>query len=168
MPAEMAGLPAWAWFDLGYFVSAWVLFILWKRHSRQPLPIVPESWLGKGQLFYLGLLWLLVVGNFERALVAFRAERLVTEGVLYLVALACTIVLLLARAQSGDSSNERPAPRAARRRPGLATVAAVGLVAATVSIVADWAIVRAIYGDNFAGHSRLHIRFGPRATTNQP
>jgi hypothetical protein len=32
--------------------------------------------------------------------------------------------------------------------------------------VIDWAIVRGIYGDRFAGHSGLHIRFGPGATTH--
>ena len=32
--------------------------------------VVPASWLGKGQLLYLGLLWWLVTGNFERALLA--------------------------------------------------------------------------------------------------
>ena len=55
-------------------------------------------------------------------------------------------------------------------RPGLQTgtgdrrwpaTVAVGLTAATLSIVADWAIVRAIYGDRFAGHARLHTRFRP-------
>ncbi len=55
----------------------------------------------------------------------------------------------------------------ARPRPGLAGVVAAGLVAAAVSIVVDWAVVRAIYGDRFAGHARQHIRFGPKATTHR-
>jgi hypothetical protein len=168
MPAEMAGIPSWAWFDLGYLATALVLLSLWVCHRRRPLAIVPESWLGKGQLLYLVLLWMVVVFNFERALVAFQAQRLVTEGVLYLVALACMLVLLLSPPISVVSSNERPALLAVRDRSRLATVVAVGLVAALVSIVADWAIVRAIYGDRFAGHAGLHIRFGPRATINQP
>ncbi|MGH9752871.1 MAG: hypothetical protein ACREA2_08800 [Blastocatellia bacterium] len=39
-----------------------------------------------------------------------------------------------------------------------------------VSVVADWGIVRAIYGDTFAGFSGKHIRFGPdaTATTEKP
>jgi hypothetical protein len=49
----------------------------------------------------------------------------------------------------------------------LAGIVAAGTCAAIVSIVADWAIVRAIYGDHFAGHAGLHIRFGPKATINQ-
>ena len=42
----------------------------------------------------------------------------------------------------------------------------IGVAAALIMIVADWAIVRAIYGDRFAGHSGKHIRFGPNATTH--
>jgi hypothetical protein len=168
MPAEMAGLPAWAWFDLGYVVAACVLFILWKRNMRQALAIVPESWLGKGQLLYLVLLWLLVVGNFERALVAFRAERLVTEGVLYLVAALCTLIVLLSPVEGFIFAHDQPVPTVALGRPGLAAVAGVGLVAASISIMGDWAIVRAIYGDRFAGHASLQIRFGPRATIDPP
>jgi hypothetical protein len=34
-------------------------------------------------------------------------------------------------------------------------------------ILTDWAIVRAIYGDRFAGHAGKHIRFGPNATTQR-
>jgi hypothetical protein len=41
---------------------------------------------------------------------------------------------------------------------------ATGLAAALASIAIDWAVVRGIYGDRFAGHAGLHIRFGPNAT----
>jgi hypothetical protein len=53
-------------------------------------------------------------------------------------------------------------------RSRLAGIVAVGLTAATLSIFADWLIVRAIYGDRFAGHARLHTRFRTTATTNAP
>ncbi len=163
MPAEMAGLSAGAWFDLGYLALALAIYALWFRHRWRPLPIVPASWLGKGQLVYLGLLWSVVVFNFERAIVAFAAQRLVTEGVLYLVALACTLVLLCATDRGDVPPDIKPRPPATGQRSGLAAI-----VAAILSIVADWAVVRAVHGDQFAGHARLHIRFGPRATINQP
>ena len=51
-----------------------------------------------------------------------------------------------------------PAPRAIGR-----AVLACG-AAAVLAVVLDWGIVRAIYGDRFAGHANLHIRFGPKAT----
>ncbi|MFI5460083.1 MAG: hypothetical protein ACHRXM_32085 [Isosphaerales bacterium] len=165
MPAEMAGVAAWVWFELGYVLLALSMLALFLRHRQRPLPIVPESWLGKGQLLYVGFLWWLVAGNFVRALVSFEAERLVTEGVIYLVALACTLILLLS-SDSARTPADQPPP-ALRGRMGLTTLVAVGLVAAILSIVADWAVVRAIYGDQFAGHAGLHIRFGPKATINQ-
>ena len=62
-----------------------------------------------------------------------------------------------------------PKPQAAAsKRRGLAATVAAGSIVAILSIVADWAVVRAIHGDRFAGHAGLHIRFGPRATISRP
>ena len=47
---------------------------------------------------------------------AFRPERLVTEGVLYLVALACTLVLLLAPGQTDEPTKRETWTPAARGR----------------------------------------------------
>ena len=44
----------------------------------------------------------------------------------------------------------------------------MGAVAALLAVLADWAIVRGLYGDRFAGHAGLSIRFGPNATTSGP
>ena len=97
MPAEMVGISASAWFNLGYILMALTLVALWLRHTRKLLAIVPPTALGRGQMLYVVLLWWLVVGNFERALVAFTAQRLVTEGVIFVVALVCTFLLLSGR-----------------------------------------------------------------------
>jgi hypothetical protein len=164
VPAEMGGLAASTWFDLGYVLAALTLLALLMRHARRPLPVVPASSLGRGQCLYLGLLWWLVVGNFERAVVAFTPERLVTEGVLYVVALACTL-LILAAPPAVDATTE--APPKAWSRPSLIATIAAGLLAAAIAIVVDWAVVRAIYGDRFAGYARKHIRFGPNATIHR-
>ncbi|MGH9937118.1 MAG: hypothetical protein ACREAM_12775, partial [Blastocatellia bacterium] len=61
--------------------------------------------------------------------------------------------------------DQKPSIRPAADFPALIkkTVAA-GLIATAVSIAADWGIVRAIYGDTFAGFAGQHIRFGPTAT----
>jgi hypothetical protein len=61
-----------------------------------------------------------------------------------------------------------PKPQAASKRRGLAATVAAGSIAAILSLVADWAVVRAIHGDRFAGHAGLNIRFGPRATISRP
>jgi hypothetical protein len=44
---------------------------------------------------------------------------------------------------------------------------AVGLMATVLSIAVDWAMVRAVWGNQFAGHAALHIRFGPNATATK-
>jgi hypothetical protein len=54
-----------------------------------------------------------------------------------------------------------------RARMKLVGTVAIGAAAAILSIVADWAVVRAIYGDRFAGHAGLHVRFGPKASISQ-
>jgi hypothetical protein len=160
VPAEMAGLSAAAWFDLAYIGIALTFLTLLLRHRRRPLAIVPPGALGRGQLLYIVLLWWLVAGNFERIVVAFRAERLVTEGVIGAVALACTLIVLA----WPPPTRAAPAPAAGAGRPRLARTVAAGLIAAAGAIVFDWAVVRAIYGDRFAGHADLHVRFGPNAT----
>jgi hypothetical protein len=167
LAAEMAGIAAWIWFELGYMLLAVAMLVLFVRHRQRPLPIIPESRLGKCQLLYVGLLWWMVIGNFARALVSFTAVRLVTEGVIYLVALACTLILLTAPDSAGPPPERAAAPRDLHARPGLMATVAVGLLAAVLAVVGDWVIVRAIYGDRFAGHAGRHIRFGPSATINR-
>jgi hypothetical protein len=46
----------------------------------------------------------------------------------------------------------------------------MGAGAALIAVLVDWAIVRGlyVYGDRFAGHAGLSIRFGPNATTWGP
>jgi hypothetical protein len=162
VPAVMAGLSAQAWFDLAYAAMAAIIIWLMLRHRRQPLEFIPSSGLGRGQLFYLVFLWWMVIGNFERAVVAFTAQRLITEGVIFLNAGLCTLILL-----SGW-----PVPVAAVEPKTdpigfgvlLKRAVAAGLICAALSLVADWGITRAMYGDQQAAGAAKHIRFGPNAT----
>ena len=163
MPETMAGLSAGAWFDLASLLIAVSFLTLLVRQARRPLAIVPSSPMGRGQLLYVVLLWWLVAGNFERALVHFTASRLVTEGVIGAVALACTLIVLA----WPPPDRAAPVGSADIDRPWLLRTIAAGLIAAAVAIVFDWAVVRAVYGDRFAGHASLHIRFGPNATIHQ-
>ncbi len=154
----MYGLPLATWFNLGYAALAVAVLVPLIRHLRRPVPVIPPSPVGKGQLLYLVFLWWMVVGNLDRILPGFVEQRLVTEGVLHLNACLCTLLVLLGAGARRDVAPTEPAPRAIRR------AVLVGGVAAVVAIGLDWGIVRAIYGDRFAGHASLHIRFGPRAT----
>jgi hypothetical protein len=166
IPAEMYGISAWLWFELAAFVVASGVIILLVRHTRRPLAVVPADPLGQGQGLYLILLATMVIGNFERALVGFADQRLVTEGVIHLNAVIAAVMLL---------TNDRPARRASElalsgQHTGMPVnwfrLVGLGLFSALLSIALDWGVVRTIYGDRFAGHAGYHVRFGPNATTS--
>ncbi|WP_165067335.1 hypothetical protein [Paludisphaera rhizosphaerae] len=168
VPATMYGIAAEHWFDLGFTLAAATLFILMIRHDRRPFAVVPESPLGRGQALFLMLLAIVVVGNFEKAVVKFADQRLITEGVIYANALLCSIILLAA-SPARDETTPAPTPKTFAGRPvRWRRVVAAGVLATMAAILSDWAIVRAIYGDRFAGHANLHIRFGPNATIHGP
>jgi hypothetical protein len=163
IPAELYGLSAEAWFNLGYVVVTGVALTLLCLHQRRRLPVVPENPLGQGQLLYLAFLWFVVIGNFGRALTGFAPQRLVTEGVIHLNAALCTLLILVGSpARMAVPAVEGQWPRAVTRR-----IVAIGMAALVLTVTLDWAIVRAIYGNRFAGHAGLHIRFGPNATANR-
>lgn len=151
------------WFDLIYALAALTLLLLLREHLRRPLPIVPSTWLGKGQMLYLALLWWMVVGNFVKAIVAFAPQRLVTEGVITVNALLCTLMALL---WARDIMQLQIAPRA-DYTPLLKRTLATGFALLALSTFAYWGIVRALYGDTSAGGARRQIRFGPSTTSKR-
>jgi hypothetical protein len=166
MPEMLAGLPTVTWFDLSYLALAAAVLIPLARHLRRPLALVPESPLGRGQWLYLVLLWWMVAGNFDRAIVNFTPQRLVTEGVIHLNAVLSTLVLILAPGVAWSAPPDG-AGQTRGKESRIGRLVAVGLVAGALSVFFDWGIVRAIYGDRYAGgkYSGLSIRFGPNATT---
>lgn len=157
------GLTPGAWFGLAYGLIALAVLAPLIRHLRRPLPIMPASWIGRGQLLYLVFLWWVVIGNFERAVVKFAEMRIVTEWVILANAVVCTLLVLLAMPETAGMPTE-PAPSV---RPGIKGVVAAGLLVSALSVFLDWGVVRAIYGDRFAGYAAKHIRFGPNATTTR-
>ena len=162
VPAAFHGISSRAWFSLAYALMAIGAVVLAVRHRSRPIALLPDSWLGRGQLLYLGFLWAMVLGNFERALPGFAAQRLVTEGIIHLNAVIATVLLLTL------TPPPRPAPEpSATAPPRVWAVVAIGLVLSMASIAADWAVVRGIYGDTFAGHAGFHTRFGPDAVTER-
>jgi hypothetical protein len=163
VPENMYGIPAWIWFDLASLIVAIGMTALLARHGRRRLAIVPDDPLGRGQALYVLFLAIMVIGNFERALVGFAPQRLVTEGVILVESVSC-VVMLLTSGVSWQRASDPAIARADRVPIGWGRLMAAGLTAALAAIVVDWAIVRGIYGDRFAGHSGWHIRFGPDAT----
>ncbi len=161
------GLHPKAWFDLGYLLLAAAAAVLLARHVRRPLPLVPASWLGKGQWLYLVFLWWVVVGNFERTLPTFQPQRLITEGVIYVNAILCTLLLLLGSREHAVAPASIPGVPLGHDRTSagsLGRLTMVGLIATPIAVVAQTAVVRMVWGDTPAQPGPIHIRFGPRAT----
>jgi hypothetical protein len=149
-------LTPWTWFTLmwGAFAAGtiWVLM----RHRRQPVALIPTTWLGKGQLLYLGFLWLMVIANFTKALVAFHDSRIATEGVILFNALICTVLIL------GHVRTTEPSPEMQAANYGILTRRCMGLAAALLvsSMVFYTAGIRAIYGGNWTAWGGKNLRFG--------
>lgn len=163
VPAVLYGLSADAWFNFAYLALAGLFLAALLVHQWRPLPLIPNSDAGKAQLFYLVFLWGMVAGNFDRAVVGFAPQRLITEGVIHLNAVCCSLLVLLCVPGTFPLS----ASPAIAMPVTLRRVLALGLLGTVLSIAADWAIVRAVWGNQFAGHAALHIRFGPKATATK-
>jgi hypothetical protein len=163
MPPVLYGLSANAWFNLAYVGFSTVFVLLWLKHRRQPLAILSTTWLARDQMLYLVFLWVMVLGNFERALPSFAPQRLVTEGVIFLNATVCTAGIFLSAPTA-----ERVAPVALHDWSAwLRRAVVAGSIATILTVVAEWAVVRGIYGDKQAGYAAKHIRFGPDATATK-
>jgi len=162
MAAKLYDISVLGWLAAGYAgLTVTLVALLW-RHARRPMALVPGSAMGKGQWIYLVFLWWICIGNFDRAQVKFGEERLITEGVIFVNAMICTGLLLVAQPGLG----EQVAAKAGGCDVGrmLRRFAQVAVILTVVGCLADFAIIRGIYGDQFAGHASLHIRFGPRST----
>jgi hypothetical protein len=96
------------WFNVVWWTAAAVCGLLLIAHRRQPLDIVPITWTGKGQLVYVTFLWLMVIGNLNRAIPGFSNGRMVTEWVLFMNAsLATLLIVLLPRRERRAGSREQ-------------------------------------------------------------
>ncbi len=161
-PETILKLSAFTWFHLAYLALSAVMIWLLLRHRKQPLAFVPTNWLGRGQLLYLVFLWWMVVGNFDRSVVNFAPQRLITEGVIFLNATICTLILL--SALPAKITPVEPQTEKIEFGVLLKKAVAIGLLFTVISLLADWGITRAMYGSEQAGFSAKHIRFGPDAT----
>ena len=150
---------AWTWFTLMWLAltagTVWVL----ARHRQKPVALIPSTWLGKGQLFYLLFLWLIVIANFTKAVVAFHESRLATEGLVMVNALICTVLLL------GFARLREEAPDVREANFGLLTRKSVmwlGLFLVGAMTLYPTGI-RALYGNQWIGWGGNNVRFGEKA-----
>ncbi len=107
MPLIGFPLSATAWFNILFGMAAIALVMLLSVHTRRRLALLEQSWLGRGQLLFVVLLWAFVIGNFGKALPGFTEQRLLTEGVITLNAVFATMHALSC---SRRSAPELPPP----------------------------------------------------------
>ena len=158
VPPLMYGISAVVWHEVAWALIGLAFIAAALVHRRRPLALVPASWLGRGQLIYLVLLWGMVGGNFLRELPVFAQQRLVTEGVVHLNAILCTMGVLVLIPTTAALIREKVDWATLVKRSVLG-----GAATAVTCTVLLWAGVRALYGDKPADSGRLHIRFGPNA-----
>jgi hypothetical protein len=164
MPLVGFSLSAWAWFNILFGIAAMAFVMLLNIHARRRLALLELGGLGRGQLLYLVLLWVFVIGNFGRIVVHFTEQRLLTEGVITLNAVLATMLLLLVPRTAPILLSPIP-PGYGRLVGGAALIA---LVCAVVFPVAETLCVRAVYKDAPVMRPRgakngPTTRFGPHA-----
>ena len=92
-------------------------------------------------------------------MVRFASTRLITEGVIFLNAAVCTLILLLSLPKQTEATEPKVEYGLLIRKAVVA-----GLAVTVLSTLAEWGITRAIYGNEFAGGGKPQIRFGANAT----
>ncbi|ADB42562.1 hypothetical protein [Spirosoma linguale] len=150
-----------SWFTVTWLLVLFLFIGLIRRHNREPLSIVTTSWLGRGQLIFLVLLWMMVIGNFERALVDWHPQRLLTEWVITVNAILATWLVLTVPYER-ETVNIQPLPSFAPIYRQLWLRLALTV---TISSVCFLLTNRLIY--HYPAYEKpdksMHFRFGPEA-----
>lgn len=171
MPEQMYGIHAMAgflpsrgvlgWFDLAYLALGGALVWLLVIHMRRGLPLVPLSWLGKGQLLYLLFLWATDFINFADVLPRFAPQRLVTE---WLITIHCAVCTILIAAAGRPAAIVADAPRWGY---WTRNAAALGTLGALLISFGGWGWKHLLFGAESVPGAGRHIRFGPDNTNDK-
>ncbi|MFT3703713.1 MAG: hypothetical protein QM802_15225 [Agriterribacter sp.] len=84
-----------AWFTLTWILLIIACCFIVRRHLRSPIPVIPVSNLGKGQLILLLLLWIMNIANFMKALTGWHPQRMLTEWVIFVNVIITTALILI-------------------------------------------------------------------------
>jgi hypothetical protein len=152
-------LSAWTWFSLMWAAFTICTIAVLVRHRSRPVALFPATWLGKGQLLYLTFLWLIVIANFSKALVAFSDGRIATEGATMFNALICTVLILACARLPDETLALREANYSLLTRKAVLLLG-IFLVAIPVLYTTG---VRTLYGNQWTGWGGNNLRFGPDA-----
>ncbi len=148
------------WFRIVWWSATAVGAIVLLVHLRRRLDIIPDSWIGRGQLLYLLFLWMMVIGNLMRAVPGYNENRMVTEWVLFMNACLATLLVLLLPRRAPDDLVRRTRPD----WPALSLTWLRGLAVASLLMTVYGITTLAMYQEHLDG-SRFanHRRFGPEA-----
>jgi len=156
---EWMELTPTGWFNLTYFLIAVAFIYLSRRHLRERISVVPKTHLGKGQMLFLMILWTWVVANWERAMPGMTEGRLLTEWVIFVNAIICTVLVLACpkeREVTSVQTVDNFSPLYRKAWLG-------GLIGMAVAVTIFFSVTRGVYGDYFAGHAGEQRRFGEQA-----
>ncbi len=151
------------WFNLTWALLVLACIYIVVRHYKKPLVIIPKNPIARGQIIYLIVLWIMVVANFERALVGWHPSRMLTEWVIFVNAILATVmVIVLPREPENIAIKEEKSYKTVYRR--------MWIKAVTVFIISGFFFLstnRLIY--QYPEYKKLNLkqyqtRFGPEAS----
>jgi len=120
IPEHLFGIPIQWWFLLvGFLLSAMVLIAI-IRHRRQELPLAPSGAFGRGQLLFLIILWVAVVGAFVQAFPSMaRKGVFFVHTTFWLTGGICSLIVLSLSGKPGRQPEQQLAPSDYFWRPGV-------------------------------------------------
>jgi hypothetical protein len=166
IPLVGVQLSTLAWFNIFFGLAAIALVMLLSVHTKRRLALFEQSWLGRGQLLFVVLLWAFVLGNVGRTLPGFSEQRLFTEGVITLNAIFATLMIFLLP----RSIPEPPPSQTSQFRRLIAGSILAALLFAALIPPLETLCVRSVYSDAPVRHvdkNPPQTRFGPHATWRQ-
>ena len=154
---RLLALPPQFWFNLAYLLLAGVTLAAILRHRRMPLPMIPASATGQGQLLLLAFLAIAIIGDLSGA-APYGSGNVRVQGSFFLFAIGVALWTLLAI----QNSNTAPAIETGHEfsRDIRKTLIATGL-AFVLAITAQALVARSAHDLPLYG---AHNRFSPDPT----
>jgi hypothetical protein len=149
------------WLEAVYLALGGCLLWLLLRHFQYPIPLVPQSRLGRGQLLYLVFLWLITFLSLVHVTPELRPLELWIQAAIMVHAIVCTVLMLSVTAVAREAV---PVDEGLVYRPGLQRILAAGVLATLSIPFAGWAVERLLYNHIGGAFYTNHIRFGPNNT----
>jgi hypothetical protein len=151
------------WFNLTWLLLTIACVYIIYRHFKKPLTLIPASPFAKGQIIYLIVLWVMVIANFERALVNWHPVRLLTEWIIILNAIIATALLITRTPTLVKVMDTVPGESKKLYRRFWLKGIAVFILSSLIFLAANRMIYH--YPEyNKLNHKRYQTRFGPEAS----